>query len=130
MKKASRYFRSKNGHFFLKGSFEKLVRESFFRPPKLGAKSPPMVVFIYLFICSGYFYSASSSPLLLTLRGVWEFHAKAPQATLGEGLAQGRPTYVVARAGFEPMTLRTKGDEYTTEPPRPTCRLRRPINGT
>ena len=47
-----------------------------------------------------------------------EFHAKAPQATESEGLAQG--PYVAARAGFEPTTLRPKGDETTNEPPRPT----------
>ena len=47
-----------------------------------------------------------------------EFHAEAPQATASEGLAQG--PYVAARAGFEPTTLRTKGDESANEPPRPT----------
>jgi len=34
------------------------------------------------------------------------------------GFAQG--PYVRARAGFERTTLRTKGDEYTNECPRPT----------
>ena len=48
---------------------------------------------------------------------VLKFHAKAPQATASEGLAQG--PYVSARAEFEPATLRTKGDESTNEPPRP-----------
>src|SRR6218665_359645 len=52
---------------------------------------------------------------------VLEFHAKALQATANEGLAQG--PYVVARAGFEPTTLLTKGVESTNEPPRPACRL-------
>jgi len=42
---------------------------------------------------------------------VSEFHAEAPQATASEGLVQG--PYVAARAGFNPMTLRTKGDEST-----------------
>ena len=37
---------------------------------------------------------------------VSEFHAEAPQTTVSEGLAQG--LYVAARAGVEPMTLRTK----------------------
>ena len=46
-----------------------------------------------------------------------EFHAEAPQATASEGLSQG--PYVAARAGFEPMTLWTKGDKCTNEPPRP-----------
>jgi len=40
---------------------------------------------------------------------VLEFHAEEPQATVSEGLAQG--PYVAATAGFEPVTLRTKGDE-------------------
>ena len=47
-----------------------------------------------------------------------EFHVEAPQATLSEGLAQG--AYVVAKAGFETSTLRTKGVESTNEPPHPT----------
>ena len=46
-----------------------------------------------------------------------EFHAEAPQATVSEGLAQG--TYVVARAGVEPMTLRTKGIDSTNAPTTP-----------
>ena len=45
-----------------------------------------------------------------------EFHAEAPQATASEGLAQG--PYVTARAGFDPATLRRKGDESTNVPPR------------
>ena len=49
---------------------------------------------------------------------VSEFHAKAPQATASAGLAQ--VPYVAARVGFKPATLRTKGDESTNEPPRPT----------
>jgi len=47
----------------------------------------------------------------------FEVHAKAPQAIASEVLAQG--TYVAARAGYEPMTLWTKGDE-SMKPPRPT----------
>ena len=70
------------------------------------------------------FYSTPSSPLLL--RGasddstdtVLEFHAEAPQATATEGLAQG--PYVATRAGLEPASLRTKGEESTNERPRPT----------
>ena len=75
------------------------------------------------FIHSGFFYSAPSSPLLL--RGapdstdtVSEFHAKAPQATASEGLAQG--PYMAAIVGFEPTTLQTKGVDSTNEPPHPT----------
>ena len=53
------------------------------------------------------------------MESVSEFHIKAPQATASEGLTQG--PYVVTKAGFEPMTLRTKGDESTdkstNEPP-------------
>ena len=39
------------------------------------------------------------------------------QAATSEGLAQG--SYVVARVGFKPATLRMQGTELTTEPPRP-----------
>ena len=46
-----------------------------------------------------------------------EFHSEVPQAISSEGLAQG--PYVTARAGFEPATLRTKGDESTNDPPLP-----------
>ena len=77
----------------------------------------------HLFIHSGYFYSASSSPLLLercsrqSTDTVPEFHAKAPQATVSEGLAQG--PYVAARAGVEPMTIWTKGIDSNNAPPTP-----------
>src|SRR6218665_1636857 len=78
---------------------------------------------IHSFINSGYFYSAFSSPLLL--RGahdtctdtVPEFHAEAPQAPVSKGLAQG--PYVAARAGVEPMTLRTKGVDSANVPHTP-----------
>src|SRR6218665_863801 len=49
---------------------------------------------------------------------VSEFHTKAPQATVNEGLAHG--SYLAARQGFEPATFRTKGVESTDKPPRPT----------
>jgi len=60
------------------------------------------------FIHLGYFYSTSSSPLLL--RGapeystdtVSEFHAEVFQATASEGL--GQAPYVAARVGFEKLT--------------------------
>jgi len=45
---------------------------------------------------------------------VSEFHT---EAIASEGLAQG--PYVVARAAFEPATLRTKGDGSSNEPPCP-----------
>jgi len=48
-----------------------------------------------------------------------EFHAEAPQTTVNEGLAQG--SYVAARAGFAPTTLRTKGNEPTNEPTHWHC---------
>ena len=47
-----------------------------------------------------------------------KFHAKAPQRTLSEGLAK-RP-FEAARAGFEPITLRTKGVDSTKASPRLT----------
>ena len=40
------------------------------------------------------------------------------QSIVGEELAQG--LYIAARVGFEPATLRMKGDESTNEPPCPT----------
>ena len=79
------------------------------------------------FIHSGYFYSASSTPLLLRgapktarilCRSFMQFHAEAPQATASEGFAQG--PYMVARARFEPTTPQMKGAESTNEPPCPT----------
>ena len=45
---------------------------------------------------------------------VSDFLAEAPQAIASEGLAQG--SYMTAKAGFEPATLRTKGNESTNEP--------------
>jgi len=53
---------------------------------------------------------------------VLEFHAEALQTTVSEGLAQG--SYVAARAGFKPTTLRTKGAESVNEPPCPACVVR------
>src|SRR6218665_1962636 len=50
----------------------------------------------------------------MTLCG--SLHAKALQATVSERLAQGR--YAVARAGFKPTTLRSKGFDSTNAPPR------------
>ena len=46
-----------------------------------------------------------------------EFHAEAPHAIVREGLAQG--LYVAVRAGVEPMTIRTKGVDFTNAPHRP-----------
>ena len=73
------------------------------------------------FIHSDYIYSASSSLQRRSRHGmdtVPEFHAKAPQATVSEGLAKG--PYVAARAGVKPMTRWTKGVDSTKAPPRPT----------
>ena len=61
-----------------------------------------------IFIYSGYFYSASLSPLgyysealpTTAIDTVSEFTREALQATVSEGLAQS--LYIVARAGFEP----------------------------
>jgi len=94
------------------------------------SRCPPLVVcapcdpcnYVVKFIHSGYFYSTCSSPLLLrgapdSTDNVLEFDAEAPQATVSEGLTQG--PYWLARAGFEPTTLQTKGVESTNAPPRP-----------
>ena len=84
-----------------------------------------------LLIHSGYFYSVSSSPLLLRCAPDCSIdtmshavHAAAIQATVSERLAQG--PYVATRVGFESATLRTQGTELTTEPSRPTD-LRLPL---
>ena len=78
---------------------------------------------IHSLIHSGHFYSAPSSPLLLlgapdySTDTVSEFHAEAPQATAGKGLAQG--PYMAARVGVEPTSLRLKVIVSTKAPPRP-----------
>ena len=46
-----------------------------------------------------------------------EFHAKAPQAPVSEGLAQ--DPYVAARVGVEPTTLWMKGVDSTNAPHKP-----------
>src|SRR6218665_594343 len=48
---------------------------------------------------------------------VSEFHAKAPQTTVSEGLTQ--HPYLAARAGLVPPTIRMKDVESTNEPPLP-----------
>src|SRR6218665_496585 len=81
-------------------------------------------VIVHSFIHSDYFYSTSSSPLLLLgtpdtaqIDTVSGFHTEALLATASEVLAQG--PYVTARARFEPTTLQKIGDESSNEPPRP-----------
>src|SRR6218665_1672084 len=76
---------------------------------------------IHSFIHSGYFFKSTTTQRRSqhSMDTVSEFHAKAQQATASEGLAQG--PYVAARAGFEPMTLRMKGDESTNEPAPRLC---------
>jgi len=71
------------------------------------------------FTHSEYFYSASSSPLLLrgtppnySIDTVSKLHAEALQATVCDGLAQG--PYVVARVGFEPAAFWMQGTKHTT----------------
>ena len=55
---------------------------------------------------------------LHSMNTVSECNAEAQQATASEGLT--KDPYAVAREGFEPTTLRTKGDESTIEPLCPT----------
>src|SRR6218665_3899241 len=65
---------------------------------------------LFIFIHSGHFYSASSSPLLL--RDALDYRTDTvSQATVGKGLAQG--LYVAARAGIEPTTLRLRVIDLT-----------------
>src|SRR6218665_793769 len=78
-------------------------------------------LFIYLFIYSGYFYSAFSSPLLL--RGAPDTaripcRSFTPKCHTSEGLSQ--VPYLAVSAVVKPMTLRTKGVDSTNGPPRPT----------
>ena len=81
-------------------------------------------------IYSGYFYSASSSPL--TLRGapnysihtVSELTCRSVTGNCEWRSREGVPEvpYVVASVGLEPVTLWTEVTELTTEPgPRLTC---------
>ena len=74
---------------------------------------------VHSFIHSGYFYSTSSSPLLLigapiysidTVSELTRLCNNAPQATMSGGLVQG--TYVAARVGFEPATFQMQGKTY------------------
>ena len=72
------------------------------------------------FTRSGYFYSASSSPLLL--RGAPNYSIDTVSeltclSATSELLAQG--PYMVARVAFEPVTFRKQGTKPTTEPPCP-----------
>ena len=76
------------------------------------------------FIHSRYFYSASSSPLLLrcapdyNINTVSELTLRSATGTTSQGITQG--PYVVTRMGFEPATFRTQGTEPTTKPTCPT----------
>src|SRR6218665_3181718 len=76
------------------------------------------MLFIHSFSHSGYFYSASSSPLLL--RGVPDTARILCRSFTPKHHRLAQSPYVVARAGFEPTTLQMKGDESTNEPPCPT----------
>src|SRR6218665_4210709 len=76
---------------------------------------------------SAYFYSASSSPLLLrgssdTARILCRSFTPKLQTTASEGFVQG--PYLAARAEFETATFQAKGAESTNEPPRPTTYIR------
>ena len=65
---------------------------------------------------NGYFYSASSSPILF--RSTLNFRVNTPKRyrqTTSEGLTQG--PYMAAGVGFEPATLQPQGTGLTTEPP-------------
>ena len=79
------------------------------------------VMLCHSFIHSGYFCSTSSSPLLLrgapdySIDTVWVNMLKRYWQLQVNDFSQG--SYVTARVGFEPATLRTEGTEPTTEPP-------------
>src|SRR6218665_2066128 len=97
------------------------------------------MIFIHSFIQSGYFHSASLSPLLL--RGAPD-HSNLTVSEFMCTTKRYRQPYTVytvyniyyillakdlpkvpgeaARMGFEPTTFRSKGIESTNMPPRPT----------
>src|SRR6218665_1513021 len=80
------------------------------------ATSIPQMVIYFLFrlFLSHLFKSTATQRCSQhSMDTVSEFHAEASKATASKGL--------VARVGFEPTTLQTKGAESTNEPP---CRLR------
>src|SRR6218665_855650 len=88
-------------------------------------KSKQNFFFACSFIYSGHFYSAPSSPLLLTgaphygTDTVSEFHAEAHRKLQVKNLlAQG--FYVADKAGVKPATLRLRVIDLTNAPPRPT----------
>jgi len=73
------------------------------------------VIAVNSFIHSRYFYSTSSSPLLL--RGTPDYSID----TVSVGLAQG--PYVAAGVRFKPATFWMQGTKLTTEPPCPTTNM-------
>ena len=62
-------------------------------------------------------YYSEALPTTAWIYTVSEFSRRSAQATVGKGLAQG--SYVVARAGVKPTTLRLKVIVSTNAPPRP-----------
>ena len=84
------------------------------------------IAYLHIYYIHSFIHAISIAPLQVTntqrrsrhsVDTVSKFQAEAPQATVSEGLAQGQ--YVAAIAGFEPATLRKKGNESTTNPTRP-----------
>src|SRR6218665_2289853 len=74
---------------------------------------------ISIVFLTAYAFQKHSRPQQLIL--CQNLHAEVLQATISEGLAQG--SYVVARAEFEPTTLRSKGIDSTNVPPCPMCHI-------
>ena len=76
---------------------------------------------IYSLIHSGHFYSAllrSAPDYSMDRSTCIGVSRRSAQVTASKGLAQG--SYVAARAGVEPTTLRLRIIELTKAPPRPT----------
>ena len=71
---------------------------------------------ISIVLLTAWAFQRRSRPQQLTL--CWSLHVEMLQSTGSEGLAQG--LYMAARAGFEPVTLRSKGIVSTNAPPCPT----------
>ena len=73
------------------------------------------------FIHSSYIYMYNASSSLLLLRGAPETaRILCRNFTTKRHRQLQMKDYLAARAGFEAATLRTKGHEFTDEPPRPT----------
>src|SRR6218665_2058611 len=78
--------------------------------------------FIHSFTPSVIHSGYSTAPLQVHYHSEAILFTALIQATASEGPVEG--LYVATRAEFEPTTLRSKPDESTNEPPRPTITIK------